>query len=589
MGKNSRGDAQLPNAEVPAPDGKAKKKRNKSTSEAQLTEDPKKVVKVGKPNTLAVRQTAAPAADGSGKTSIAPDAAEQKKEVKKEKKMKKKKTQSNMSAITSLGASGVEDGTINAKPDKAAKRNKGSDAVPQAAQQEENDDKLSKKKKKEKKSKAGNAEQQKSDASRQPLPLALPEPTQLTSPAEECQARKERRKKRKPEEVGAAAAPSEHLDVKVSKKKRKAEGSGTGAAAILPGIPGDTQEERQEEGKKKKEKGAEGGPAAGNGGAAAAAEEVKVLSSLAENKTKKAKKEKGNGGEALAGVPKQAATAVVLSQEAPEVKGKNKDKKKKEGLAGETGCAPGLADGAEVPPPVTGLRQSEREKTEKSKKKGRKGEDKKGVSGGAEIKDKKVDGVTPEMEACGAARGKDGKEEKVKKKKRKAEDIDGGEEQREGQPTVGGGERKEKEKKHNKKKQKVEEAGAVVHSQVASEDGDKGDERSGEALAGPGAVATPTPASGSEGPKRGKGSSSHGQLFRRVVAEEWLDKKGAWDNSYTATFGESGWGAKAEAVLGSVRGKNFRHEKTKKKRGSYRGGAISPDAVHSFKFDSDNE
>ena len=37
-----------------------------------------------------------------------------------------------------------------------------------------------------------------------------------------------------------------------------------------------------------------------------------------------------------------------------------------------------------------------------------------------------------------------------------------------------------------------------------------------------------------------------------------------------------------------VRGKDFRHEKTKKKRGSYRGGVIDH-AVNSFKFDSDDE
>ncbi len=35
-------------------------------------------------------------------------------------------------------------------------------------------------------------------------------------------------------------------------------------------------------------------------------------------------------------------------------------------------------------------------------------------------------------------------------------------------------------------------------------------------------------------------------------AEEWLDKKGAWDNSYQATFGEGGWGAGAQAILGQV-------------------------------------
>lgn len=51
----------------------------------------------------------------------------------------------------------------------------------------------------------------------------------------------------------------------------------------------------------------------------------------------------------------------------------------------------------------------------------------------------------------------------------------------------------------------------------------------------------------------------------------------------------SGWGFKAQQVLGAVRGKDFRHEKTKKKRGSYRGGAIDPNATFSFKYESDDE
>ena len=50
------------------------------------------------------------------------------------------------------------------------------------------------------------------------------------------------------------------------------------------------------------------------------------------------------------------------------------------------------------------------------------------------------------------------------------------------------------------------------------------------------------------------------------------------------TFGGAGWGARASEVLLQVRGKDFRHEKTKKKRGSYRGGIISM-AVNSVKFD----
>lgn len=51
----------------------------------------------------------------------------------------------------------------------------------------------------------------------------------------------------------------------------------------------------------------------------------------------------------------------------------------------------------------------------------------------------------------------------------------------------------------------------------------------------------------------------------------------------------SGWGFKAQQVLGAVRGKDFRHEKTKKKRGSYKGGNIDPHARFSYKFESDDE
>lgn len=46
------------------------------------------------------------------------------------------------------------------------------------------------------------------------------------------------------------------------------------------------------------------------------------------------------------------------------------------------------------------------------------------------------------------------------------------------------------------------------------------------------------------------------------------------------------WGQKANNVLKFTKGKSFRHEKTKKKRGSYVGGAIST-SVNSIKFDSE--
>ena len=46
------------------------------------------------------------------------------------------------------------------------------------------------------------------------------------------------------------------------------------------------------------------------------------------------------------------------------------------------------------------------------------------------------------------------------------------------------------------------------------------------------------------------------------------------------------WGQKANDVLRYTKGKSFKHEKTKKKRGSYCGGAIST-GINSIRFDSD--
>ncbi|XP_020092368.1 lisH domain-containing protein C1711.05 isoform X2 [Ananas comosus] len=75
--------------------------------------------------------------------------------------------------------------------------------------------------------------------------------------------------------------------------------------------------------------------------------------------------------------------------------------------------------------------------------------------------------------------------------------------------------------------------------------------------------------------------------FRRVKADEvkFADKK-LQDNSYWAKDGaEIGYGAKAQEILGQVRG---RHEKTKKKRGTYRGGQIDLQS-HSVKFTYDDD
>ncbi|CAI8611086.1 unnamed protein product [Vicia faba] len=78
--------------------------------------------------------------------------------------------------------------------------------------------------------------------------------------------------------------------------------------------------------------------------------------------------------------------------------------------------------------------------------------------------------------------------------------------------------------------------------------------------------------------------------FQRVQVDkiEFVDER-LQDNSYWAKGGaESGYGAKAEEILGQVRGRDFRHEKTKKKRGTYRGGVIDLNS-HSVKFNYSDE
>ena len=60
------------------------------------------------------------------------------------------------------------------------------------------------------------------------------------------------------------------------------------------------------------------------------------------------------------------------------------------------------------------------------------------------------------------------------------------------------------------------------------------------------------------------------------------------DNTYEGTFGGTGWGAGASNILVQVRGKDFRHEKTKKKRGSYKGGQITMKS-YSIKMDSSSD
>jgi len=75
--------------------------------------------------------------------------------------------------------------------------------------------------------------------------------------------------------------------------------------------------------------------------------------------------------------------------------------------------------------------------------------------------------------------------------------------------------------------------------------------------------------------------------FQRVKADEKYTLPMAMrDNSFNADVQGRGttWGQKAHNDLIVTRGKGFRHEKTKKKRGTYRGGTLSME-VRSIKFE----
>uniref|UniRef100_A0A2H6NBR8 Srp40 C-terminal domain-containing protein n=2 Tax=Micrurus carvalhoi TaxID=3147026 RepID=A0A2H6NBR8_9SAUR len=75
--------------------------------------------------------------------------------------------------------------------------------------------------------------------------------------------------------------------------------------------------------------------------------------------------------------------------------------------------------------------------------------------------------------------------------------------------------------------------------------------------------------------------------FRRIRTEEIEIDVRVANNSFDAKKGATGdWGKKANDVLKFTKGKSFRHEKTKKKRGSYCGGTISTQ-INSIKFESD--
>merc|ERR1711990_1244981 len=86
--------------------------------------------------------------------------------------------------------------------------------------------------------------------------------------------------------------------------------------------------------------------------------------------------------------------------------------------------------------------------------------------------------------------------------------------------------------------------------------------------------------------KSAKKTKTANTPFQRVDPNEKFSlMKSMQDNSFDQTRigGGNTWGEKAHRDLIVTRGKGFRHEKTKKKRGTYRGGKLSME-IRSIKF-----
>jgi len=82
-------------------------------------------------------------------------------------------------------------------------------------------------------------------------------------------------------------------------------------------------------------------------------------------------------------------------------------------------------------------------------------------------------------------------------------------------------------------------------------------------------------------------SKKKNEPFKRVKDDIEFQDERLKDNSFWSKGGDS-WGQKANEDLIKTRGKDFRHAKTKKKKGTYRGGAIDF-GVNSVKFHYSDE
>lgn len=309
---------------------------------------------------------------------------------------------------------------------------------------------------------------------------------------------------------------------------------------------------------------------------------VPVEETTAKKKKKKEKGEKKNNVQVIDPTPALPEEVPVQTEVGDEQKKKDRKKKKSKRKHGEDESTPGVDQALAVKGDDVGVSNgSVMEEDTKKQSQGKKALVLPGsaVEEGGERKKKKMKGLDA-MAMNGTnvseSNAKESMEGSRKEKKRKVKEAGNPVDDLNAKAAAPGGvpePDKAEMKVKGSKKRKLDEMTKTDTVDTDQEENEEG----GENAAKRSCTAEEADDGGAARP------------FQRVKADEWLDKKGSWNNSYEATFGQGGWGFKAQQVLGQVRGKDFRHEKTKKKRGSYRGGAIDPSATFSYKFDSDDE
>ncbi|VAI27104.1 suppressor protein SRP40-like [Triticum dicoccoides] len=348
----------------------------------------------------------------------------------------------------------------------------------------------------------------------------------------------------KPSEPSAPEKPSEKADDETKEKKRKKKKDSSSAGDDGEANAVVKTDDQKADGKKKKSKKQEN-----DEDVEARLEKVELAVKAKFEAAGKLKVDDKKSGEDEPKTQNDEANENDLSDGAPLDKGKKKKKSKSTSETSDktdAGTAPAEAEvksnGASENSDAVGEGKEVNEKKSKKKKK------KSGSEENVQVEDKQVAGKDPKPDdenktAMDIENGEDGKasaDDAVVSKKRKLQEVEGSE------PPA---------------KEDI----------TATEDDVK------------------EPSTASKSNKRQKLSEPK-IAFQRVKTEgiKFADER-LQDNSYWAKGGaDSGYGAKAQEILGQVRGRDFRHEKTKKKRGTYKGGFIDLQ-THSIKFNNSDD